>query len=680
MTQEPAKPVDLWRTVALGLAALAALVLGTAISAIVGGVVKPLEVSDPGEFVRWAYPITKSLFNVSIAATFGTLVLAAFALPEGSKALQRALNLAAAAASCWAILAMANILFTYLALTGAPFSTEQSFGESLWLFLTQIELGQLLGYNLIAAALLAILALMVKRLSWVPGLVILAGAGIVPLALMGHASGSENHSLAVNSLGMHLVGISVWVGGLIAVLALHKVAEPENLIRRYSTLALISFVLVAVSGLGSSFVALETIENLASPYGALVLAKVGAFVLLGLAGARYRMHLLKIGRAGASTAVGTSDKLRKPIVLKLLISEVLVMALTMGIGTGLAKTAPPLENEPYIPTPAQILTGEPLPPELTLERWFTETKIDPLWALIVTFGIGLYLWGVRRLRQRGDKWPVGRTASWIAGMIGLLYVTNGAVNAYQAYLFSAHMIGHMILAMVIPVLLVPGAPVTLIMRATEKRDDESRGLREWVLWAVHTKYAQFVAHPVIAAVLFGTSLVTFYYTPLFAWATRDHLGHQWMLVHFLITGYLFAQALIGIDPGPTRLPYAARLIMLIATMAFHAFFGLSLMSGSGLLLADWYGAMGRTWGEAPLQDQHTGGAVAWGIGEIPVAMLVVIVAVQWFRNDQKEAKRLDRASDRIGGADLTAYNEMLAKLAAQDAPKSVESDSSKTRG
>ncbi len=678
MTQAPAKPIDPWRIAALGLAALAALVLGTAASAIIGGVVKPLQVSDPGEFVRWAYPITKSLFNVSVAATFGTLVVAAFALPEGSRALQRALNLAAAAASCWAILAMANILFTYLALTGSPFSADQKFGDSLWLFLTQIELGQLLGYNLIAAAVLAIWALTVRRLSWVAGLVILAGAGIVPLALMGHASGSANHSLAVNSLGMHLVGISVWVGGLIAVLALHKLAEPETLIRRYSTLALISFVLVAVSGVGSSFVALEKIENLASPYGLLVALKVGAFVLLGLAGARYRIHLMKT--AGDNQKQDASSKPRNPIVLKLLVSELLVMAVTMGIATGLAKTAPPLENKTFIPSPAQILTGEPLPPELTAERWFTATKIDPLWALVVAFGIGLYLLGVRRLRQRGDKWPVGRTASWIAGMIVLHYVTNGAVNAYQAYLFSAHMIGHMILAMVIPVLLVPGAPVTLIMRATEKRNDDSRGLREWVLWAVHTKYAQFVAHPLVAAVLFGSSLVTFYYTPLFAWATRDHLGHQWMLVHFLITGYLFAQALIGIDPGPTRLPYAARVILLIGTMAFHAFFGLSLMSGSGLLLADWFGAMGRTWGEPPLQDQHTGGAVAWGIGEIPTAMLVIFVAVQWFRNDQKEAKRLDRASDRTGGADLTAYNEMLAKLAARDAPKSGGSDSSITRG
>jgi putative copper resistance protein D len=249
----------------------------------------------------------------------------------------------------------------------------------------------------------------------------------------------------------------------------------------------------------------------------------------------------------------------------------------------------------------------------------------------------------------------------------LFYTTSGALNAYQEYLFSIHMIGHMILAMGIPVLLVPGAPVTLLMRAVEKRHDDSRGIREWVLWAVHTKYARFVANPIVAAVLFASSLVTFYYTPLFAWATNGHIGHMWMVVHFLITGYLFAQALIGIDPGPVRLPYAARLLLLIGTMAFHAFFGLSLMDGSGLLLADWYGAMGRTWGADPLSDQHTGGAIAWGIGEIPTAMLTIIVSVQWFKSDARDAKRLDRQSDRTGNRDVEEYNEMLAKLAARDA-------------
>ena len=90
------------------------------------------------------------------------------------------------------------------------------------------------------------------------------------------------------------------------------------------------------------------------------------------------------------------------------------------------------------------------------------------------------------------------------------------------------------------------------------------------------------------------------------------------------------------------------------------------MSGDGLLLADWYGAMGRTWGEDPLTDQQTGGAIAWGIGEMPAAVLTIIVSIQWFRSDVRDAKRLDRASDRSGNKDVDDYNAMLAKLAERD--------------
>jgi putative copper resistance protein D len=97
-------------------------------------------------------------------------------------------------------------------------------------------------------------------------------------------------------------------------------------------------------------------------------------------------------------------------------------------------------------------------------------------------------------------------------------------------------------------------------------------------------------------------------------------------------------------------------------MAFHAFFGLALMGGTGLLLPDWFGAMGRTWGLPPLEDQQSGGAIAWGIGEIPTIILTIIVSVQWFKSDNRDSKRLDRASDRSGNQDLADYNQMLDRI------------------
>ena len=188
---------------------------------------------------------------------------------------------------------------------------------------------------------------------------------------------------------------------------------------------------------------------------------------------------------------------------------------------------------------------------------------------------------MRRLRLRGDRWPWYRTALWVAGMLLLFWVTNGPVNVYERFLFSTHMLGHMLLSMAIPVLLVLSAPITLGLRAIRKRDDGSRGAREWILLAVHSRVAAVLTHPLVAGGLFAASLWVFYYSPLFRWSTEDHVGHTWMVVHFLITGYLFAQTLVGIDPVAGRPPYPLRLLLLLATMAMHAFFGLSLVTGHG---------------------------------------------------------------------------------------------------
>jgi putative copper resistance protein D len=270
------------------------------------------------------------------------------------------------------------------------------------------------------------------------------------------------------------------------------------------------------------------------------------------------------------------------------------------------------------------------------------------------------------LRKRGDKWPIHRTVFWVAGIVLLFYITSGGINVYEKYLFSQHMLAHMVLTMMVPLLLVPGAPVTLALRAIRKRTDGSRGGREWILLAVHSRFADVISNPIVAAVLFAGSLWLFYYTPLFRWATTDHVGHEWMITHFLITGYLFVQSLIGVDPVKYRLAYPFRLLLLLGTMAFHAFFGLSIMTNQGLLLADWFGAMGRTWGATPLVDQQTGGGIAWSVGEIPTVILAIVVAIQWSRTDDRETKRRDRNADRTGEAELNAYNERLARLAQRD--------------
>ncbi len=640
----------------VGAVALVSVVL----IAWMAGLTNPLQLADPGEVVRWGLPALKAATNVAMAVAIGGSVFAAFALADKTRELGRTLNVVAAASVAWVLIGSVGYLFTYLSITGSPLSFDATFTAGLQLFITQIALGQSLALNLAGGLLLATLALMVRSLKSTFWLAAIGLASIVPLAVSGHAAGTSNHAMAVNSIGMHLGAIVIWVGGLVVVTIVARgqvIDQQRTLLARYSTLALAAFALTAVSGTASALARISLPQLFSTTYGNLVLAKVAALILLGFLGAAYRLRLMR--RIDEATG--------NRVFWNLATAELALMGLAVGLATALARTgAPAATNLVQNPSPARILTGSDVPPELTLGRWFSEWRFDLVWATICVVAAGAYIWGVVRLKRRGDSWSIARTLSWLAGLGLLFYITNGAINAYQEYLFSVHMIGHMLLSMGVPVLLVPGAPITLLLRAVAKRSDESRGVREWVLWAVHTPWARFVSHPIFAAVNFAASLVLFYFTPAFSWSVHDHLGHEWMTVHFLITGYLFVQAIIGIDPGPHRIAYPVRLMLLIGTLAFHAFFGLALMDGASLLLPEWYGAMGRLWGSTPIADQHDGGAIAWGIGELPTAVLTIIVSVQWARADQRDSTRLDRASDRSGNRDLEDYNAMLARLAKRE--------------
>ena len=158
-------------------------------------------------------------------------------------------------------------------------------------------------------------------------------------------------------------------------------------------------------------------------------------------------------------------------------------------------------------------------------------------------------------------------------------------------------------------------------------------------------------------------MVVFYYTDLFELSLTTYLGHLGMVVHFTLAGYLFVNALVGVDPAPHRPAYPQRLLLLLGTMAFHAFFGVTLMGGEVLLVPEWFGVLGRDWGPSALADQQRGGAIAWGIGEAPTIALAIVVAFSWSRDDERTARRRDRKVDRDGDVEMDEYNAMLARLA-----------------
>ncbi len=658
-----------WRVVGGG--GLVAVIV--ALSATVP-LARPQLLADPGLLVRWSLPIVGSVRSLALAATIGLLGLVAFGLPGARGRSVRGrlapsgiyvLRCAALSAALWALAGVGQALLSYANIAGIGIFSR-GFGVQFLSFAPQLEpvRNELLGASLAAVVCLgAVLAVRQRPVLW---LAAIALVGLWPLALSGHSSTAGNHEQAVDSLLFHLLGVVLWLGGLLA-LGIARSQLGRGLcaaVERFSWLAGFAFLLVGGSGIINALVRLDSLRQLRSGYGMILLLKAILLGVLGMAGWWHRKSLLKRLRLVS----GEAEAIRAPVARifwRLVTAEVLLLGAALGLGVALSATPPPGGSDIARSDAVTEITGYPMPPELLASSWLTAWRVDLLWLSISGVLIFSYLRGYIRLRRRGVSWPVGRALSFIAGCLILVWATSGAPGIYGRVLFSAHMVGHMTVTMVVPPLLVLGAPITLFLRTWPVRQDGSWGIREWLLELVHSRALRWVGHPLIAAGIFAGSLVLFYFTGLFDLSLKTHTGHVLMHAHFLLSGYLFSSMLIGVDPGPARLAYPLRLVLLFATMAFHAFFGVAIVSGSQLLAADYFTGLNRPWGSSTIVDQQYGGAVTWALGEIPVLLLAMGIALAWVRSDDRQARREDRQADRDGDAELARYNRQLAELNAR---------------
>lgn len=301
------------------------------------------------------------------------------------------------------------------------------------------------------------------------------------------------------------------------------------------------------------------------------------------------------------------------------------------------------------------------PPPLTGWRWLTTWVLE--WPVVVAalLAAGLYLWGVVVLHRRGVPWPVGRTVSFVVGGVGTVVVaTLSALGAYDTVLLSVHMVQHMMLAMVAPIFAALGAPVTLLLRAGPL--PVRRGLPR----VLHHPVVRVLTHPLLALALYIANPFVLYFSGLYEVTLRSVFWHDFMHVHFLLSGALFFWPLIGIDPMPHRISYPFRVLMLFVTLPFHAFLGVGIMGAERLVAEDWYLSFERDWGPSLADDQYLAGGLLWGSGDIFGLVVMAALFVQWFRSSQREAVREDRRLDRLEAQQ--ARGERQARLAREGQP------------
>ncbi|MGW5744700.1 cytochrome c oxidase assembly protein [Amycolatopsis sp. NPDC003861] len=619
-------------------AVLAGLALLLLVVATAGDVYAPLGNADPGPLTTYGFAVVRFVADAAAAGCFGGLVFAAFVAPGrrgGSLSADAyaASRFAAGSAACWLAAAVVAVPFSAASAAGLPVSRIlrpevflPTFGATeepkAWLCVA------------VAAAVATALAWPAMAWRTVVAATVAAGVGLLPLVAVGHGSVGAGHDLATNALFWHVPAAAAWLGALVALLARARRGPiPEPTLVRYRRLSLACFVVTALSGAVAGF-ALTRPDGLFTRYG-LVLALETALLLA----------------AGFGIAVWRRRRF--------VVAELVLLALGTGGSAALTALVPPaFVNHPA--TVQETVLGYGLDAPQTLARLVGDWRPDLLFLPLALIAVTAYLLGVRRLRRRGDHWPPGRVAAWVAGWAIVVVVTSSGLGVYAPGTFSLHMVTHMALNMFAPVLLVLGGPVTLALRALPASRDVP-GAREGIASLLHAPVTRFFAHPAVAAILFTGSFYALYFSDLFGQAMLFHWAHQLMKAHFLVTGYLFAWVAVGADRTPRQVPHLARLGMLFAVMPFHAFFGVILMSKQTLVASTYYHYLALPWAGDLLADQRLGGGIAWASGEIPMVVMVVALLVQWSRDDERKARR----ADRRGEADLDAYNAMLAELAAR---------------
>jgi putative membrane protein len=286
---------------------------------------------------------------------------------------------------------------------------------------------------------------------------------------------------------------------------------------------------------------------------------------------------------------------------------------------------------------------------------------DPVFWVGCLLALALYGWAVIRLLRRGDRWPAGRCVAFPFGVLTIMLTTCTRANDYGMVMFSVHMVQHMIISMLSPILLLLGAPVTLTLRALPTAGRGRTGPRELLVRLLHSRFMRVVTHPAFTIPLFIASLYGLYFTSLFDVLMDSRIGHTAMMVHFLLVGLFFFWPIMGVDPGPHRPGYVLRILELFMGMPFHAFFGIALMMAGQPMVAA-FAHPAASLGIDALDDQHTAGGIAWAFSEIPSVMVLIALVFQWYLSEQRTSKREDRAADRDGDQELIAYNAYLASL------------------
>lgn len=286
--------------------------------------------------------------------------------------------------------------------------------------------------------------------------------------------------------------------------------------------------------------------------------------------------------------------------------------------------------------------------ELTTGRLLSSWQLDVPALVLVTALAALYGWGVLRLRRRGERWPLARSAAFaFLGLGALVVATMSALAVYDHVLFWPAAVQNVLLDLVAPLGLALGDPLRLAVEALPGgATGAGAGAGGRVRRAMTGRVVRVLTFPLVSTALVLATELTVYFTPYFATALRVGWLHELMYLHLLVAGCLFVVPVLTREETlPEWCTHPVRAALVFLDGIVDAVPGLVVMTHGTLIAGAWYLHHAPSWSPDVHHDQQVGGGAMLGIAELVALPFLLVLLFQWARADRVRAVALDRRLD-----------------------------------
>ncbi len=234
--------------------------------------------------------------------------------------------------------------------------------------------------------------------------------------------------------------------------------------------------------------------------------------------------------------------------------------------------------------------------------------------VIAIMAILLYILSVKMTNKQYNKWPIKRTIFWILGITSATSAVVGPIATFAHHNFTVHMVGHLLLGMLAPLLIALSAPVTLLLRTLSTANARR------VTNLLKCKFVSYLSHPITASILNVGGLWLLYTTPLYMAMHHHPVLHVLIHLHVFLAGYLFTVSVIYIDPIQHRVSFLFRAIVMVLAFAAHGILSKFIYAFPPM-------------GIAQIQAEQGGILMYYG-GDVIDLIIIVLFCSQWYKDSR----------------------------------------------